>query len=192
MPAATPLAAHLAAALGPLPEPLQAVCGQGRRLALGKGEALLRAGEHWRHLWWVEHGCLRLHYLDRQGQSSNKNFYLDGAMLWPITPHLAHEPAAFWVKAFAPGHVWAVPWSAWQAAAAGHPPWQALERRVLASLLQDKMRREQRFLQRTATERYLDLAAEHPDWLRRIPLRHLATYLGVTDVALSRIRRRLV
>jgi hypothetical protein len=35
------------------------------------------------------------------------------------------------------------------------------------------------------------LCALRPEWLARIPLRHLASYLGITDVALSRIRRRL-
>jgi hypothetical protein len=35
------------------------------------------------------------------------------------------------------------------------------------------------------------LCAARPEWLTRIPLRHLASYLGITDVALSRIRRRL-
>jgi len=62
---------------------------------------------------------------------------------------------------------------------------------VLARLLEDKMSREQQFLQTTATERYQALLTSHPDWVRRIPLRHLASYLGITDVALSRIRRRL-
>ena len=66
-----------------------------------------------------------------------------------------------------------------------------LERRTLATLLDDKMRREQQFLQLSAAERYQSLLQEHPDWLHRIPLHHLASWLGVTDVALSRIRRRL-
>lgn len=53
------------------------------------------------------------------------------------------------------------------------------------------MRREQQFLQCSATQRYEDLCASRPQWLVHIPLRHLASYLGVTDVALSRIPRRL-
>ena len=40
-------------------------------------------------MWWLERGALRLYYLDREGQASNKNFFLDGALLWPITPLLA-------------------------------------------------------------------------------------------------------
>lgn len=41
---------------------------------------------------------------------------------------------------------------------------------------------------KTAKERYLDLLQNHPDLLRRVPLMHIASYLGITQVTLSRIR----
>lgn len=182
---------HLTASLGPLPPAAADLCSQARPADLAKGDALLREGDHWQHLWWLERGALRLYYLDREGQAANKNFYLDGAMVWPITPVLREQPVHFWVEALEPSRVWALPWSDWSAAVMGFAPWQALEHRVLAALLQDKMAREHAFLQLSATERYLALRAEHPDWLARLPLRHLASWLGITDVALSRIRRRL-
>lgn len=40
----------------------------------------------------------------------------------------------------------------------------------------------------TASERYETLLKQHPDLLQRIPLEHLASYLGITPVSLSRIR----
>lgn len=190
-PACHPLLDHLTAILGPVPRAAGHLCRQARPADLARGEALLREGESWQHLWWLERGALRLYYLDRDGQAANKNFYLDGALVWPITPALRGAPVPFWVEALETSRVWALPWSDWTAAMSGFAPWQALEHRVLAALLQDKMAREQAFLQLTATGRYLALRAEHPDWLARIPLRHLASWLGVTDVALSRIRRRL-
>lgn len=186
-----PLIEHLSAALGPLPPAAAALCRQAQPVALAKGQALLHEGGHWQHLWWLERGALRLYYLDRDGQAANKNFYLDGALVWPITPALREQPVHFWVEALEPSRVWALPWDGWATATAGFAPWQALEHRVLAALLQDKMAREHAFLQLTATERYLALRTEHPDWLARIPLRQLASWLGITDVALSRIRRRL-
>ncbi len=185
------LTSALSTRLGPLPQAAQAALAMARQLTPGAGDALLAAGDRWTSLFWVERGELRLYYLDRQGRESNKNFHLDGSMFWPLTPALAGQPVDFWISAITPSRVWAVPWSAWQQASADWPAWQALERRMLAALLDDKMRRERQFLQRSATERYEDLCAEHPDWLARVPLRHLASYLGVTDVALSRIRRRL-
>lgn len=191
MPPTHALLNHLAHTLGALPPGARALCEQARPMDLNKGNALLREGGRWQHLWWLERGALRLYYLDREGQAANKNFYLDGAMVWPITPVLREQPVHFWVEALEPSRAWALPWSDWSAAVMGFAPWQALEHRVLAALLQDKMAREHAFLQLSATERYLALRAEHPDWLARLPLRHLASWLGITDVALSRIRRRL-
>jgi CRP-like cAMP-binding protein len=186
-----PLPDHLIHTLGPLPPAVAGLCQAARPTNLRKGGALLREGERWQHLWWLERGALRLYYLDRQGQAANKNFYLDGAMLWPITPELREAPVHFWVEALEPCRVWTLPWDGWAAATEGFAPWRALEHRVLAALLQDKMAREHAFLQLSAAERYTALQAEHPDWPPRIPLRHLASWLGITDVALSRIRRRL-
>ena len=187
----TPLCRHLQVALGDLPPDLEAQANGAHGQSLANGEALLRAGDVWSHLLWVERGSFRLYYLDRQGRAANKNFYLEGAMFWPITPALAQSPSRFWVEALEPSQVWKLPWSSWQTTAQTFEPWQRLERQVLARLLEDKMDREQQFLQHTATERYQALLSAHPDWAKRIPLRHLASYLGITDVALSRIRRRL-
>jgi CRP-like cAMP-binding protein len=44
---------------------------------------------------------------------------------------------------------------------------------------------------RTATERYKDLLNDHPDLIRRVQLGHIASYLGITQVSLSRIRAEL-
>ena len=187
----TPLCRHLQVALGDLPPDLEAQANGAHGQSLANGEALLRAGDVWSHLLWVERGSFRLYYLDRQGRAANKNFYLENAMFWPITPALAQSPSRFWVEALEPSLVWKLTWSSWQTTAQTFEPWQRLERQVLARLLEDKMNREQQFLQHTATERYQALLSAHPDWAKRVPLRHLASYLGITDVALSRIRRRL-
>lgn len=42
---------------------------------------------------------------------------------------------------------------------------------------------------KSAKERYDDLMAFSPSLIRRVPLKHIASYLGITQVSLSRIRR---
>lgn len=41
---------------------------------------------------------------------------------------------------------------------------------------------------RTATERYQELITQNPDLIQRVSLGHIASYLGITQVSLSRIR----
>jgi CRP-like cAMP-binding protein len=59
---------------------------------------------------------------------------------------------------------------------------------------QELIRTEARLISRqfsTASERYRDLLHTNPDLLQRVPLRHIASYLGITQVSLSRIRSEL-
>ena len=60
-------------------------------------------------------------------------------------------------------------------------------------LEQELLKTEERFMSlqfKTATERYKDLMAQHPSILQRVPLGHIASYLGITQVSLSRIRAK--
>ena len=172
--------------------------GEARSLqaALGKvavGNAfLLQAGDRWQHLWWVERGALRLYYLDTGGAESNKNFFLEGDMLWPITPRLRDVPAMFHVEPIEDDTlVWALPMLPANTAASAWPAWMGLEHSTLCALLDGKMQREQEFLQLSARQRYELLLRQHPAWAERFPLRHLASFLGMTDVTLSRVRAEL-
>lgn len=56
---------------------------------------------------------------------------------------------------------------------------------------QELIKVEERLISRqfkTARERYLDLLKDHPNLLQRVQLGHIASYLGITQVSLSRIR----
>ena len=44
---------------------------------------------------------------------------------------------------------------------------------------------------KTAEERYLDIIKNQPELLKRIPQKHIASYLGITTQSLSRIRRKI-
>lgn len=59
---------------------------------------------------------------------------------------------------------------------------------------QELVRTEERLISRqfrTAKERYAELLKEHPHLLQRVQLGHLASYLGITRVSLSRIRAEI-
>ena len=54
-----------------------------------------------------------------------------------------------------------------------------------------KSKREQSLLNETAEQRYLNLFTERPNLIKEIPLKYIASYIGVTAQALSRIRKRI-
>jgi len=43
----------------------------------------------------------------------------------------------------------------------------------------------------TAETRYLTLMQQHPDIFKHVPLKIIASYLGITDSSLSRIRKEI-
>ena len=60
---------------------------------------------------------------------------------------------------------------------------------MLARLVSHKLQREHDLLTLDARRRYAAFVAREPQLAERVPLLHLASYLGITDVSLSRIRR---
>ena len=54
-----------------------------------------------------------------------------------------------------------------------------------------KSKREQSLLTDSAEKRYLNLFKERPKLIKKIPLKFIASYIGVTPQALSRIRKRI-
>ncbi|MBA3595744.1 MAG: Crp/Fnr family transcriptional regulator [Polaromonas sp.] len=170
---------------------LRRVATSARLRCLKKGEILLRAGERWSDFWWVESGLLRLYYLDQNGVESNKNFFSEKQPLWPITPALRETDSSFFVAALEPTRVHAVSHATIEKEMAGEAGWTTLQLRALQGLLDEKMWRERIFLQADASERYQQVLVNHPMWCERIPLKHLASWLGMTDVSLSRVRASL-
>ena len=56
---------------------------------------------------------------------------------------------------------------------------------------QELIKTEERLISiqfKTASERYIELLNDNPDLLQRVQLKHIASYLGITQVSLSRIR----
>jgi CRP-like cAMP-binding protein len=185
------LSTALTMRLGTLPTAATAVLVAARLIRLARGQTLLRADECWQNLWWVERGALRLYYIDRDGVESNKNFFLDDSLCWPITPRLRDWPVGFFVDALEDSRIWVVPIAPLVQALADHEAWIELQRNTLCALLDDKMQREQAFLQTSARQRYEALLRDHSSWADRITLKHLASYLGITDVSLSRLRSEM-
>lgn len=55
-----------------------------------------------------------------------------------------------------------------------------------------KTQREISLLMHSAEERYLNLVKAYPKFIQEIPLKHIASYIGITPQALSRIRKQLL
>lgn len=157
------------------------------RINLTAGQAWCSGAES-EAVCWVETGLLATVFADAQGRERVHHFH--SATHW-LTPPFG-LPAQHWrIEAQVPSRLLVM--NARQLDEA-----KVLDKRIHDWMLQALMAERQRLIQRehqwlmfSAAERYLNVLQEAPDWLKQVPQHRLASYLGVTDVALSRIRRRL-
>lgn len=162
-----------------------------RDLELGRGEPLALAGDALPDAFFVVEGLLRLYYTDGEGREWNKTFATEGSFTGSIASGLLGVPAPFSIQALEPTVVLAVRWDALEALYDRHPALERLGRRVAEQIAVKKEMKERAFLEQTPTERYQAFASREPDLLARLPLYHVASYVGVTEVSLSRIRGRI-
>lgn len=155
------------------------------------GEVLLRQGERWLDAYFVETGLLRVHSVEPDGKDHTKSFWPEGTMLIPLTPAMQEQPSGFMVSALEGARVWQAPWTDLRAALDAQSLWQPLCHVMLARLLNQKQQREHTLLALSGRERYLRLCQQQPELAARVQLVYLASYLGLTDVSLSRIRRQI-
>ncbi len=69
-----------------------------------------------------------------------------------------------------------------------HPMIERLFRKIFEQAYVQTIQKMESIQFHTAEERYQILVKEQPDLLQRIPLKYIASYLGITQVTLSRIR----
>lgn len=72
----------------------------------------------------------------------------------------------------------------------GNPRLMRAYTHMLERMLTDAIARIDSFVLKKPEERYASFCKEFPQLLQRVPQKHLASYLGITPVSLSRIRAR--
>lgn len=63
---------------------------------------------------------------------------------------------------------------------------------VILKIVAEALDRADSLVLLSPEERYLDLIRKNPDIINRVPGKYISTYLGITPVSLSRIRKRII
>ncbi len=159
--------------------------------AYAAGENVIEAGERVREINFVVTGLARYFYLTSDGKEFNKSFARTGQVLSSVSSLVSGAPSPFSIQALEPCECLTISYEDLEELCNGHREWEILARRLLEQLAIKKERREADFLLLSASERYTKFLDEFADVADRIPNYHIASYLGITEVGLSRIRKRL-
>jgi CRP-like cAMP-binding protein len=156
-----------------------------------KGNFLLRAGEVPRTLGFVVSGVIRLFFVTPDGHERTRSFRIENSFVASYSALLLGEPSRLFLQALEPTSLLITPYSAYQELTAGHLCWQIMDRKLAQMLFIRQEQRECELLLDDATTRYLKFRAEYPGLEDRVKQHHIASYLGITPVTLSRIRSQL-
>ncbi|MGO9480191.1 MAG: Crp/Fnr family transcriptional regulator [Candidatus Kryptoniota bacterium] len=151
---------------------------------------VLKAGQTENYLSFIENGVVR-YFIPKPKNDITFGFSFDDEFECAYESFLTRTPSPYSVGTLAPTTLWRLTYEDLQ------DVYQRSEKGNLVGRLMGeyqflkKARRELSLLNDTAEERYLKLFKERPNMLRNIPLKYIASYIGVTPQALSRIRRRI-
>ncbi len=101
------------------------------------------------------------------------------------------EPSRYSIRAVTDCNVWELTKENFEIGKEKIPNLQIIAFKITNLFHRNIEKRFESLITQTAEERYVDLVKNHPKIINSISLKMIASYLGITDVALSRIRSRL-
>ncbi len=149
---------------------------------------LLSIGDRWENVFYIHKGLVRLFYTDTEGKEFNKGFFYEDQLIWPIAPSARTGKSLFSIAALEELTVSICSFNLFFDWLTKHGCWEKFALPYAEASAERLFKREYEFLQNSATERYQRFTRDYPELVRRIADYHLASYLGITNVTLSRIK----
>lgn len=162
-----------------------------RQYRFDKGRHLARAGDPAEGLWFIRSGLVRYYFL-AEGVEHTGQFFDDGMFFADVFALSTGQPGLQNIEALAETEALLIPRAALFAAYEADHALERFGRRLIEEAMAGVQRRNAALLQLSAEARYARLIEMRPEVVRRMPQYVVASYLGITPEALSRLRRRRV
>ncbi|MVN75543.1 cyclic nucleotide-binding domain-containing protein [Hymenobacter sp. HMF4947] len=161
------------------------------RLEVPARTLLLREQEIAKRAFFIEKGCLRV-WFTSQGKDVTFQFFFEQQTVSSLESFRQHTPSLFSIETIEPCVVW------WVGRDDAYRLLVELaelptQREKLAGMLFDRTRHYMEhclsFIRDTPKQRYQQLLAQAPQVVQRVPQHYIASYLGISTVHLSRIKK---
>lgn len=161
------------------------------RKVIKKNSHFARQGELSDSIAFCVKGLLRLYYTTPTGDEFNKSFCCSGDFAASYRALLTSSASYFSIEALTDSELIVISYEHFQRLYTRHSCWERIGRLLIEQLYMKKEQREYELLMLSAEERYRLFLEKHSSNKKHIPQYHIASYLGITPVALSRIRRKI-
>lgn len=160
------------------------------KLVLSKNDFLVTENKICRHLYFLEQGAIRGYYL-LDGKEITNWFAFENDFVTSSNSFITGQPAVENIQLLEGSVLWSI---SKDKLTNLFNQYHEIERLVRIAYEKYYIRLEERFVNaqfKTAAELYENLLLHTPHILERVPLGMIASYLGISQETLSRIRSRL-
>lgn len=176
-----------------LPEAdLQSIMHLHKQVNFNKGDIILRSGCIANEYYLLETGLVRAFVINYNEDEITTGFFTDGEIIISPPSLFQRIPSQETLQAVTDCIAWKIVFDDFQQLYHNLPGFREWGRLWFSQQLFSLKQRSLDMITETATNRYLKLIKEKPQVIQNVPLKQIATYLGVTDTSLSRIRKDIV
>lgn len=162
-----------------------------QRTELPRKTLLIQKGKVENYLSFIEEGMTRSFIPGPVDEELTFAFNFKNSFVSAYQSFISRQPALFMIETLADTLLWRIHYNDLQAIYNSTTTGDRIGRLAAEELFMAKSSREFSLLSDSAEERYLKLFSEQPLLLQSIPLKYIASYIGITPQALSRIRKRI-
>jgi CRP-like cAMP-binding protein len=160
-------------------------------LELRKDEYYLEAGKIARQFGFILDGIARVCYYNNKGEEITKYFIEENNILVNLESFDNEIPSSAYVQAITDCRLIVFSKQDWEELSNTIIGWDYIVHKIISKALLQKIGRISPLVADDATTRYLKFLEIYPTVANRIPLSYIASYLGVTQSSLSRIRKNI-
>lgn len=177
-------------AIAPLSPSLEEALVNGlKREVLPKKTQLLLPGNVADRLYFIEKGVVRGYYL-HDDRDVTSWFMKEGDFVISIVSFITRRPSEEAIELLEDGVVWSIRHGPLQRLYAEFPEFNAVGRVLTEAYYVRSELRTHGLRWHSAEQRYRALREEFPEIFNRVPLRHIASHLGISAETLSRLRAK--
>jgi CRP-like cAMP-binding protein len=172
-------------------EELSLIIPQYREVKFDKNDYLLKEGQVEKKYWFVESGFVRSYIVDTEGNDITFNLYSSGDVVIDYPSIFFFAPTRENIQALTDCICWEIDVDAFQELFGSVPNYREQQKGLLVGSYFALKEHSISLIADEAKDRYLKLLKEKPHIIQNVSLKHIATFLGVTDTSLSRIRKEI-
>ena len=173
------------------PKDAQEIADAFRPIELEEKEFLLQENQVSDDYLYLENGLMRTFLFDLEGEEITIDFFIEDNIVFEITSFFNRVRSEANIQAITKCTGFRISYEELNTLFHDKPAFRDFGRAILVKEFIASQKRNYGMINRTAKERYQNLLMTKPQILQHSPLKFIASYLGVTDSTLSRLRKNL-